>query len=409
MNLSVAFESAFNALRENKLRSFLTMLGIMIGVAAVLSMMAIGEGSRRTVLDRIDSLGANVLTVRPGADRRGGRSQGADTAKALSEFDVQALRKEPYVAAATGSLSTVVTLVSGNTNWTSGLNGIDGEYFHVQEWSIASGRSISGRDVNAGAAVAVIGQTVKEMLFPNSDPVGERIRINNVPFRIIGVLEEKGQIGFGRDQDDVVMVPLSTARNRLIGGDPATPRHIARIEVLVKEGFDMAVAQLKMEEKMRELRRIKPGTSDDFRVFSIADFIRARSSAEQTLSVLLAFMGAVSLIVGGVGVMNIMLVSVTERTREIGLRMAIGARQGDIMIQFLIEATVLCVIGGVLGLLIGLSTTHFAGHLGDMEMRVSFSIILVSLGAAVAVGIFFGFFPARRAARLSPIEALRHD
>lgn len=409
MKYSIALMSALEALRANPLRSFLTMLGIMIGVASVMAMMAISEGAARQVDAQISSLGANNLTIRPGADRRAGRSSGAATASPFTDQTVEDLRSEPYAVAVAASINGSGTVVAGDTNWPTNIYGVNADYFISQDWAVREGRILEERDIATGDAVAVIGGTIAENLFAGSSALGQRIRANNIPLTVVGVLETKGQSNFGSDRDDVVIIPIATARNRVLGGHPTTPDYVSNIEVSVTPGFDMARAQEELEEQMRVIRRIRPGKADDFQVFNIADFIRARSSTQATFGILLAFTAAVSLIVGGVGVMNIMLVSVTERTREIGLRMAIGARSQDILGQFLFEALGLCLIGGIIGSVLGVGAAELASRLGDFPVNISPSIALISVGAAVLIGLFFGFFPARSAALLNPIEALRHE
>ena len=409
MKFGVALTSALEALKGNPLRSFLTMLGIMIGVASVMAMMAISDGAARQVDAQISSLGANNLTVRPGASRRGGRSSGAGGATPFTDNTIKDLRNEPYVVAVSGSISGSGTVVAGDVNWSTSINGVNADYFISQAWDAAEGRILDEADVMTGQEVAVIGKTIADTLFEGSSAIGQRIRVNNVPLTVIGVLEAKGQSNFGSDRDDVIIIPLVTARNRVLGGHPTTPNYVASIEVSVVPGFDMAEAQDELEQRLRIIRRIRPGKDDDFRVFNIADFIRARSSTQATFGILLAFTAAVSLIVGGVGVMNIMLVSVTERTREIGLRMAIGARRQDILGQFLFEALGLCLIGGIIGSGLGVGAAKLASKMGEFPVNISPFIALISIGASVVIGLFFGFFPARRAAQLNPIEALRHD
>ncbi len=409
MKFSVAIASAIEALFANLLRSFLTMLGIIIGVASVMTMMAMGEGAKARIDEQISALGASTLTLRPGSMRRGGRSMGAGAATPFTEADLDALAALPYAGAVSGQLNSSVTAVSGQTNWSTSLTGTDDAYFEIHDWHPVEGRIFTPREVRTGAAVAVIGKSIVENLFDGTDPLGQRIRVNNVPVSVIGVLEEKGQSSFGSDRDDVIIIPLTTARNRIIGAHRTTPKNVSRIEVMVADGYDLKEAQNELVEYMRDRRHIKAGGDDDFMVFNIADFVRARSATQATMGVLLAFMAAVALFVGGVGVMNIMLVSVTERTREIGLRMALGARGSDIMVQFLAEALVLCGTGGLIGVTLGFAGSWIAAKTGGWEMAISPQITLISLGAAVVVGLFFGYFPARRAARLNPIDALRYE
>lgn len=409
MKAGVAFQSAIEALYANPLRSFLTMLGIMIGVASVMAMMAIGEGAARQVDQQIAALGANNLNIRPGSSQRGGRSGGAASDMPFTDDMVRALRSEPYAVAIAARINGSGTVVAGQQNWSTSIQGVNADHFITQDLRAAEGRLLDEAEINSGAALAVIGKTIADNLFSGTSAVNQQVRLNNVPVTIVGVLESKGQSNFGGDRDDTVIVPLSTARNRILGGSATTPNYVSNIEVGVVPGYDMASAQEQLEERMRVLRKLRAGQEDNFRVFNIADFIRARSSTQATFSILLAFTAAVSLIVGGVGVMNIMLVSVTERTREIGLRMAIGARKQDILGQFLIEPLGLCFIGGVIGSLLGIGVAELAAKLGEFPVSVSPPIAAISIGASVLVGLFFGFFPARRAAQLNPIEALRHD
>ncbi|MEZ5938204.1 MAG: ABC transporter permease [Hyphomonadaceae bacterium] len=410
MRVGVAWASAVEALMSNVLRSLLTMLGIIIGVASVMVMMSIGEGAKAQIDAQIASVGANMLTLNPGGFRRGGRSQGFGSGKPFSEADVAFVGSQPYVEAATGYLSGSVTAVSESANWPTSVTGADANYFEVNNWTIKEGRVFTDQDVQRGASVAVIGQTTATNLFPNGDPVGQRIRLNSVPVEIIGVLEAKGQGGGpGQDRDDTIIAPLSMVRNRIVGGNRQVARHVQRIQFLVADGYDILEAQDEIAQSMRERRKVSPGEDDNFTIFNFADMIKQRSAQTQTMSMLLAFTAAVSLIVGGVGVMNIMLVSVTERTREIGLRMAIGARGGDILVQFLVEALLLCSLGGVIGMTIGWIGSFGFAQFAGWPMSVSPVIIGTALGAAAAVGLIFGFFPARRAAKLDPIQALRHD
>ncbi|HVY89927.1 MAG TPA: ABC transporter permease [Hyphomonadaceae bacterium] len=412
MKFGVASSSAVEALFSNPLRSLLTMLGIIIGVGSVMVMMSIGEGARALIDQQISSVGTNLLTVQPGGIQRGGRQMGAGGARPFSEADVAAVAEQPFVQAATGVLNGQATAVSEVANWVTNIQGGNASYFTVNNWHVAEGREFTEQESQSGAAVAVLGKTTATNLFPNGDAVGQRIRINSVPTEIIGILESKGGGGgggMGQDRDDTIIAPLSMVRNRITGGNRWVARHVQRIQFLVQDGYDVMQAQDETSTMIRARRRIEAGQADNFNIINFADMIKQRAAATETMSTLLAFTAAVSLIVGGVGVMNIMLVSVTERTREIGLRMAIGARGGDILIQFLVEAVALCTLGGLIGMAIGWIGVFGYAQVSKAPMVVSPVIIFTALGAAASVGLIFGFFPARRAAQLDPIQALRYD
>jgi putative ABC transport system permease protein len=410
MRVGVAWASAVEALFSNPMRSLLTMLGIIIGVGSVMVMMSIGEGAKSQIEKQIESVGANMLTLNPGNFQRGGRQQGMGSGRPFSESDVIFVASQPFVESATGILSGQVTAVSDAANWPTQVQGGDVNYFRVNNWNVSEGRLFNEQEARSGAAVVVIGKTTADNLFPGDSAVGKRIRLNSVPVEIIGVLESKGQSGgMGQDRDDTVVGPLPMVRNRITGGNRTVARHVQRIQFLVDRNYDVLQAQDEIAQLMRERRKIAAGQQDNFTIFNFADMIKQRSAQTETMSMLLAFTAAVSLIVGGVGVMNIMLVSVTERTREIGLRMAIGARGGDILIQFLVEALLLCTIGGLIGMGLGWLGSFAIAKFAGWPMSVSFLIVATSLGAAAAVGLVFGFFPARRAAQLDPIQALRHD
>jgi putative ABC transport system permease protein len=411
MKFGVATSSAMEALFSNPMRSLLTMLGIIIGVGSVMVMMSIGEGARAQIEAQISSVGTNMLTLNPGGMNRGGRNQGMGTGRPFSETDVTAVSALPFVEAATGVLSGQVTAVSDQANWSTSIQGGNAGYFTVNNWGVSEGREFTEQESQSGAAVVVLGQSTAKNLFPEGGAVGQRIRINSVPVEVIGLLELKGGSagGMGQDRDDTIIGPLSMVRNRITGGNRWVSRHVSRIQFLVQDGYDVLQASDETSVMMRERRKVEAGQPDNFSVFNLADMIKQRAATAETMSTLLAFTAAVSLIVGGVGVMNIMLVSVTERTREIGLRMAIGARGGDILVQFLVEAIALCTLGGLIGMAIGWIGVYGYSQVTKTAMIVSPTIVAVALGAAASVGVIFGFFPARRAAQLDPIQALRHD
>jgi putative ABC transport system permease protein len=411
MKFDVASSSAMEALFSNPMRSLLTMLGIIIGVGSVMVMMSIGEGARAQIEAQISSVGTNMLTLNPGGMNRGGRNQGGGSGRPFSETDVSAVSAMPFVQAATGLLSGQVTAVSDQANWSTSIQGGGAGFFLVNNWKVVEGREFTEQEAQGGAAVVVLGQSTAKNLFPQGGAVGQRIRINSVPVEIIGLLELKGGSagGMGQDRDDTIVAPLAMVRNRITGGNRWVSRHVQRIQFLVQDGYDVMQASDETSVMMRERRRIEPGQQDNFSVFNLADMIKQRAATTETMSTLLAFTAAVSLIVGGVGVMNIMLVSVTERTREIGLRMAIGARGSDILVQFLVEAIALCTLGGLIGMAIGWIGVYGYAQVTKSSMVVSPVIIATALGAAASVGVIFGFFPARRAAQLDPIQALRHD
>jgi putative ABC transport system permease protein len=402
------FKTAIIALRLNVLRSVLTTLGIIIGVASVIVMSAIGSGASKQIENQINSLGTNQLTIFPGSANVGGRQGGFGSAPPLTEKDLRAVRDGVTgVMAASGNLNGNANVVIGNANWSTQVQGVGAEIGLVREWPVTKGRFFDAREASSGAKVAVLGDTVAKELFGAGDPVGATVRINNAPFQVLGVLSKKGQAG-GRDQDDVVMVPISTARSRLVGRLGA-PDQIGSLLVKVDPRYNIDEVQADIERVLRERRRIGADKENNFIIRNFAEFLETRNQAVETLGLLLAATAAISLVVGGIGIMNIMLVSVTERTREIGLRMAIGARGSDILGQFLTEAVLLCLVGGLIGLTLGAGVAFTVAALLDWPMYISPLIVLLAIGASASVGVIFGFVPARRASRLNPIEALRHE
>jgi ABC-type antimicrobial peptide transport system permease subunit len=410
MNLLTALLSALRALGTNWLRSMLTMLGIIIGVAAVITMIAIGGGAQQRVEEQIKSLGTNIMLVLPGAQTTGGVRLGAQTGQTLTEEDARAVAAEvPEVQAAAPSLRTGAQVVAANANWSTSVMGTTPEYLEVRDWPMASGRSFEEAEQAGSGKVAVLGQTVAQQLFGDADPIDQVIRVRKVPLQVIGVLARKGQNSMGQDQDDVIVVPLSTFRNRIQGMSAGRIKRVGAISVKVREGQSMQDASDKMRELLRQRHRLQSGADDDFSIRNLTEMLQAQEESSRVMAMLLAAVAGVSLVVGGIGIMNIMLVSVTERTREIGLRMAVGARSRDILGQFLIEAVTLSLVGGAIGIVIGMVATWAIGSFAGWQVLLSAESILLAVGFSAAVGVFFGFYPARRAAALLPIQALRHE
>jgi putative ABC transport system permease protein len=408
MSFVEAIRSALAALRAHKLRSALTMLGIVIGVAAVIAMMAAGGGAREQVIAQIRSLGANLLIIQPGNVTSGGVRLGAGAASTLSDEDTAAILREiPAVQVTAAFVRGREQVVAGGTNWSAPLFGIDGGWFEAREWEPETGRAFEPDELARGAQVALLGQTVARSLFGDSDPVGETIRVRNVPFQVIGVMARKGQSSFGTDQDDVVFVPMDAARNRVMGRNRAAARSVSSIYVKVREGESLQQVEEEARTLLRQMHRLQPGQDDDFQIRNLADIAATREASARTLAFLLAAAAAVSLIVGGIGIMNIMLVSVSERTREIGLRLAVGARPRDILRQFLIEAVTLSTIGGAAGLVLGIGAAYVVAAQAGWPLLVEPQIAVLAVVFSALVGIFFGWYPAKRASGLDPVEALR--
>jgi ABC-type antimicrobial peptide transport system permease subunit len=410
MNLLAAFASALRALATNWLRSMLTMLGIIIGVAAVITMIAIGGGAQARVEAQIKALGSNVMLVLPGARTAGGVRLGAQTGQSLTEADAQAIAVEvPEVQAAAPSLRTGAQVVAANSNWSTAVLGTTADYLEVRDWPLAAGRGFEAAEQAGSGKVAVIGQTVATQLFGDADPLDQMIRVRTVPLQVIGVLDSKGQNSIGQDQDDIIVVPLSTFRNRIQGMSAGRIKRVSAVSVKIREGQSMAAAEEKIRELLRQRHRTPAGAEDDFSIRNLTEVLQAEEESSRVMALLLAAVAGVSLVVGGIGIMNIMLVSVTERTREIGLRMAVGARARDILGQFLIEAVTLSLAGGAIGILLGLVASWAISHFAGWQVLMSADAILLAVGFSAAVGVFFGFYPARRAASLLPIQALRHE
>ncbi|MFN9748599.1 MAG: ABC transporter permease [Burkholderiales bacterium] len=392
------------------MRSLLTMLGIIIGVAAVITMIAVGSGAQQRVEAQIKSLGSNIMLVLAGSQNAAGVRLGAQSGQSLSEFDAQAIATEiPEVQAVAPSSRASAQVVFGNTNWNTFIFGTTPEYHEVRDWPVVAGREFEAAEMQGSGKVAVLGQTVAQQLFGDTDPLGQTIRVRQVPLTVIGILGRKGQNALGQDQDDAILVPIPTFRNRILGSTYGRLKRVGAINVKVAEGESMDAAAERVRELMRQRRRIQPGQEDDFSVRNLTEMLQAQEDSSRVMTILLAAVACVSLIVGGIGIMNIMLVSVTERTREIGLRMAVGARGRDILAQFLIEATLLSLMGGAIGVLLGSAAALGIAWWAEWPVRLMPQSVVLAVGFSAGVGVFFGYYPARRASRLLPIEALRHE
>ena len=400
---------ALRALTRNKLRSFLTTLGVIIGVGAVIAMTAIGTGAQSQVEKSFESMGSNMLMVRSGSSRMGGMRGGAGSQPSITWSDLEAIKEEvPSVLYAAPVLSSTAQVMAEGQNWNTSVSGTTNDFFAIRNWEIVGGRAFEQGELKNGAKVAIVGQTVVDNLFgPLADPVGSQMRVANIPFEIVGVLKKRGTGGGGHDQDDAIYIPERTFRAKIQGGLGQFVRGMIFVGATSKETTSLAQAEI--EALLRERHRIKDGEEDDFRVRNMADMAEAMQQSTATMTSLLAGIALVSLVVGGIGIMNIMLVSVTERTREIGLRMAIGAKSFDILTQFLVEAAVLSTIGGALGIGAGVGVATLLTSSFGWPMKVQPDIILVALGFSAAVGIGFGLWPALKASRLDPIQALRYE
>jgi putative ABC transport system permease protein len=406
MDLLSTLRIAFRALARNKMRSILTMLGIIIGVGAVIALVGIGQGADQAVQQQIANLGSNMLFVSSGSVNFGGLRLGWGATKTLVRDDVTAMLKEsPAIAQAAPGTQTSAQIVFGNDNWGTRITGTTPEYFDVRMWPFQSGATFTPEDVTTAANVAVIGDTVRKNLFAITDPIGKTIRIGNLPFMVVGVLVAKGQSpAMSEDQDDMVIVPLTTLQKKITG-----QTWLRFVMVSAKSRSASYAAQQQIESLLRDRHRIRPDQPNDFTVRNLADMADLASEASKVMTGLLASIAGVSLLVGGIGIMNIMLVSVKERTREIGIRLAIGATEGDVQRQFLTEAVVMSLIGGAVGILVGVGSSLVIASTAGWPILVSGAAIAGAAAVSMAIGIFFGYYPAQKAARLDPIEALRHE
>ncbi len=410
MNFVSVLRIALKALRVNKLRSSLTMLGMIIGVAAVIAMIAIGTGAQERVREQIKNLGSNLILVIPGSTTQSGVRLGSGAAQTLSEDDAAAIAREVEgVVAAAPNLRGSGQVVAGNANWATQFYGTNNDYLVARDWPLAAGRAFEEAELAGAGKVALIGQTTAEMLFGDADPIDQVIRVRKVPLTIVGVLARKGQNAVGQDQDDIVLMPLSTARNRVLGQTQGRLKRVGSISVKVAEGYDMKRVEEAMGDLLRQRMRVQPGAEDPFTVRNLTELMNAQEASSRVLTILLGAVASVSLLVGGIGIMNIMLVSVTERTREIGLRMAVGARAHDILKQFLVEAFTLSMIGGLVGILLGVGASYLIGEFAEWRTEITPQAVLLAVGFSAGVGVFFGYYPARKASRLLPIEALRYE
>jgi putative ABC transport system permease protein len=395
---------ALREIRRNVLRSSLTILGIVIGVAAVITMVTIGDGATAQIQADIQKLGTNLLQVFRGQGF-GGPGGARSAAPPFSMDDVNAIEAEiAGVKAVAPSSNSSTQAIFGNTNWSTSVTGTNDKFLEVRDWTLASGRNFSESELRGGAAVCILGNTVKQELFGDQDPVGQSIRLSRISCQVIGVLSTKGQSGFGQDQDDLVVIPLRTLQRRMAGNSD-----VGAILVSARDGVSTEKVQADLERLLRERRKIRPNADDDFNVRDLKEVSSTFTSTTRVLTALLGAVAAVSLVVGGVGIMNIMLVSVTERTREIGTRLAVGAMARDVLLQFLVEAVVLAALGGVIGIVLGLAVGALVTGAFKLPFVLNAGIIILAFAFSAAVGIVFGYFPARRAAQLDPIEALRHE
>ena len=405
MDLLAILKIAIRALTRNKLRSLLTMLGIIIGVGAVIATVGLGQGAQQQVQDQIAAMGTNVIFVSAGSVNSAGLRLGSGATKTLTYDDMQAiLREVPIISMAAPSSGASAQIVYGNQNWNTRITGTEPQYFQIRDWNFSNGSSFTQDDVTRSANVVVLGATVQQNLFGNTDPTGQTVRIGNLPFQVVGVLTAKGQSGIGQDQDDAIYVPITTLQKKITGQD-----WLQNIIASATSQPASYAAQEQITALLRDRHRIRAGQDPDFSVRNLADVAQLADQSSQVMTLLLASIAGVSLIVGGIGIMNIMLVSVTERTREIGIRIAIGATESDVLRQFLSESVVLSLAGGMIGILFGVASSMTITKVLGWHILISTMAVVAAVVFSMAVGVFFGFYPARKAAQLDPIEALRFE
>jgi putative ABC transport system permease protein len=410
MQILASIRIAFRALRVNTLRSALTMLGIIFGVAAVIVMVAVGSGATSQISAAIRSVGSNMIVILSGSVTSGGIRLGHGSALTLTEDDARAIALEcPAVALVAPSMRGISQVVFGNVNWSTLIQGTVPEWLQIRDYEVQSGRAFTWRDVDGVAKVALVGQTVVRNLFGDTDPVGQIIRIKRVPFTVLGVLSPKGQSAMGQDQDDIIVIPLSTAKRKVLGVSQANASAVGVIAVQARGPTAMKEAEEQIVALLRQRHHLQPSQENDFDVRNITEAFAAQEQSARVMSLLLGAIASVSLLVGGIGIMNIMLVSVTERTREIGLRLAVGAKTRDILTQFLVEAVTLSIVGGLIGIALGIGTSFMISWLAKWSTLISGSAVLMAFAFSALVGVFFGYYPARKAAFLDPIEALRYE
>ncbi|MDA8086849.1 MAG: ABC transporter permease [Nitrospiraceae bacterium] len=408
VNIPWTAKLALRALKANKMRTLLTMLGIIIGVAAVIAMLAVGTGVTQKITEQISSMGSNLLIVLPGSTTSGGIRMGAGTQPTLTSGDAQAIQEgAPSVDAVAPVLSGTAQVIYGHQNWSTGVVGTTPSMLTVRDWPIAQGRGFLGADVQNATKVCLLGQTVVDNLFGDEDPIGKNIKIKDLPFTVIGVLAAKGQSVMGQDQDDTIMVPLTTAQRKLFG--TAFPGMIRIMMVKARSTGELDNAQSQITDILRQRHHIGPKEDDDFTVRNLTQIMQTAEQSTKIMTLLLGAIASISLLVGGIGIMNIMLVSITERTREIGIRMAIGAKTWDIRFQFLMEAFIMSMIGGIVGIAMGVTASAVLSKIAGWPGIVSPFSIFLAFGFSGAVGVFFGFYPAYKASLLNPIDALRYE